>query len=569
MPFDGSFAVPDWEQRLRDGRPPMPDLPVNADKAATAVAIFDALRLPDEEGKPKLEDVAGEWFRQIVRYAFAAEDPETGMPLVNEVFCLVPKKNAKTTYSAALGLTALMLWNRPNANLLILGPTQNVSERCFRQAQGMIEADPRLRKIFHVQEHLKTITRRKTGASLQVKTFDLNVVTGEIPALTIIDELHVVAARSYAQRVVAQITGGMITNPRALLVYITTQSDTRPQGVFETKLTYARAVRDGRVTDRVKFLPVLYEFPESVQTDPGQGWRDPALWPMVLPNLHRSVKLELLQDKFATAVEEGIDSLIVWASQHLNVQVGMGLHNDRWVGADFWMQAADPALDLDALIARSEVCVVGIDGGGLDDLLGLAVLGRDRETKDWLHWGRAWADPIVKERRKAIAARLDGFAADGDLVWCENGSDDLAEVAEICGRLNEAGLLPERNAVGLDPEGVAAIVDALIEAGLAEEQLAAISQGYKLNAAIQGTPRKLKNRTLRHGGRPLMAWTVENAKTERRGNAVVVTKAVSGAGKIDPLMALFDAVQLMSWNPVAAGGGITPWDADPEWRLSA
>ncbi|WP_238394052.1 hypothetical protein [Rhodovulum sulfidophilum] len=69
-----------------------------------------------------------------------------------------------------------------------------------------------------------------------------------------------------------------------------------------------------------------------------------------------------------------------------------------------------------------------------------------------------------------------------------------------------------------------------------------------LNGAIKGTESKLFDGSLIHGGQPLMSWCVGNAKTEPRRNAVIVTKAVSGAGKIDPLMAAFDAVYLMSLN---------------------
>ena len=62
----------------------------------------------------------------------------------------------------------------------------------------------------------------------------------------------------------------------------------------------------------------------------------------------------------------------------------MNLRANRWPGANHWQAAADPDLAalapfdaLEALLNRSECVVVGTDGGGLDDLFGFNVLGRE------------------------------------------------------------------------------------------------------------------------------------------------------------------------------------------------
>src|SRR3546814_8267984 len=118
-------------------------------------------------------------------------------------------------------------------------------------------------------------------------------------------------------------------------------------------------------------------------------------------------------------------SIQIVLAKYLNVEIGLRLRRDRWRGADYWEQAADPTLTLETLLQRSEVAVVGVDGGGLDDLYGLCVAGRERDTGRWLYWTKAWAWPDVLRRRKSLESVLRGFMDDGDLVLCELGGRSM------------------------------------------------------------------------------------------------------------------------------------------------
>lgn len=547
-----SFACPDWKERLREGRSLIPDLPLDRQMASRAVRIFNKLRLPDVGDRPEMRVAAGDWQRDTVAALFGSMMPD-GRRRVRKIFELVPKKNSKTTKAGAIGVTALLMDSEPRQPYYLFGPTQEIAQRGFSQAEGMIEADPVLKQRFHVKPHLKTIEDRVTKSTLKVQTFDEKVSTGGIPKGAIVDELHILGKVHYASRVLGQIYGGMISRPGAFLYMITTQSDEPPAGVFKEELQLARAIRDGRVTgEGATTLPILYEFPEEFQTDPSQPWMDPECWPMVLPNLGRSVQIDLLRPQFFEAKEKGSAELARWASQHLNIEIGLGLHSQRWRGADYWLSAAEPELSLDSLLSRCDVAVCGIDGGGLDDLFGLAVLGRERDTGRWLAWARAWAMREVLDLRKDVAPRLLDFERAGTLTLCDSATQDIEEVATIVAKVNASGLLPDKGAVGLDPLAVGALVDELVGMGLTDDQLVAVGQGFKLSSAVWSSERKLRDGTLLHDGTDMMAWCVSNAKAEQRGNAVYITKEAAGKAKIDPLCALFNAVKLMERNPMAA-----------------
>lgn len=551
-----NLSCPGWEARLRAGQSLVPNLPLFKVNADRGVAVFDKLRLADVPGTPYLAEAAGDWFREIVRALFGSLDPMKRERMIRELFVLVSKKNSKTTYGALLMLAALLLNQRPNAPFIMTAPVHDVAEKAFSAASGAIALDPVLSKKLHVRDHLKTILHRESGATLQIMTFDPATLTGQTCAGVLIDELHVVARMHKAASSIRQLRGGMLPFPEAFMAFITTQSEDAPAGVFKAELMKARAIRDG--TREGAMLPVLYEFPEAMQKD-AAAWRNPANWHMVAPNADRSITIARLKEEFDVAQSTSEEELRAWASQHLNVEIGLALMADSWAGAPFWEgQAIDGGLTLEQLLERSEVATVGIDGGGLDDLLGLAVIGRDRLTKEWLVWTRAWAHKIVLDRRKEIAQQLLDFVSSGDLVMVANIGEDVEQLADLVEQVHASGLLEREDenqpgAIGADPVGIGAIIDAIVARGIRQEKIVAISQGWKMTGAIKTAERKIAEGGLVHGGQKLMAWCVGNAKVEPRGNAVIITKQAAGSAKIDPLMAMFNAVALMSLNPVASG----------------
>lgn len=556
------LACRDWEDRLLTGRSLVPDLPLFEDEAARAVRIFNRLMIPDVIGTPAMAQAAGDWVRDIVRALFGSYDAKAQRRMIQEVFLLVPKKNSKSSSAAAIMVTALIVNQRPSAEFLLIAPTKEIADISFRQASGTILLDPELAKLFHIQRHIRLITHRRSGATLQVKAADTDVITGSKSTGILVDETHVFAARARAADVFVEIRGALAARPDGFMFQITTQSKDPPSGVFATELRNARDVRDGKLA--LPLLPVLYELPDRVARD--GGWKDRRFWPMVNPNLGRSVDQAFLERELVKAEREGPEQIRLIASQHFNVQVGMSLRTDRWPGAEFW-EAAGRGITLDDLLARSEVVVVGIDGGGLDDLLGLAVLGRCAKTRRWLLWCHAWAHPIVLERRKEIAPRLRDFERARSLTMVERPGDDVAEVAAIVAKIRDAGVLASGPAIAVDSVGIVDIVDELTSeaVGFEIERIVAVSQGYRLNGAIKTTERKVAGGELEHDGSAMMAWCVGNAKAEARGNAILVTKQAAGTAKIDPLMATFNAVTLMATNPAAEQMALGDFLKNPIW----
>lgn len=543
-----STACLDWEKRIVAKQSLIAFPPLFQDTADQALEIFADLRIVDAAGQPTMGEIARPWVTDFVGSIFGSYDAVTGRRLITEYLLLISKKNGKSTDAAGIMLTALILNWRESAEFLILAPTLEVANNSYKPARDMIRADDELAKLFQVQDHLRTITHRGTGANLKVVAADSDAVSGKKATGVLVDELWLFGKKNDANAMLAEATGGLASRPEGFTIYLSTQSPDAPAGVWKQKLSYARDVRDGVVVDN-RFLPVLYEFPKAM-IKAGEH-RNKKNFYITNPNIGLSVDVPFLEHEFDKAEREGDKALAIFLAKHMNVEVGLLLHNDGWPGAEFWLQQGRPRFGLQKILEQCEVVDVGIDGGGLDDLLGLSVLGRRKGDLKWMLWVRAWAHPSVLERRKDQVSHFVDFENDGDLVLVKSVGEDVLEVADICMEVENAGLLDK---VGVDPAGIGAILDALVAAGVPEDKIVAISQGWKLHGATKTAERKLAGNMMIHASQPLMAYCAGNAKVVAVGNAVWITKQKSGSAKIDPLLATLNAVTLLSQNPKPMAG---------------
>lgn len=540
-------ACPDWWRCLAAGESIIPE-PLFPDEAEAGLDVFKGLKIVDAPGSPTIEAACAPWVLAFAGAIFGSYNSETGERLIREVMLCIPKKNSKSTIAAGIMLTALIRNWRLSAEFIILAPTKEIADNSFIPAKDMVNNDDELKALLHVQPHLRLITHRETGATLKVVAADSDVVGGKKAVGVLIDEAWLFGKNPKAADMIREATGGLLSRPEGFIIWLTTQSNEPPAGVFRSKLNYARGVRDGRIDDN-RFLPIIYEFSQEMIKS-GEA-RKPENFHVVNPNIDYSVDRPTLERLFMQAELDGEAELRGFLAKHLNIEIGLALMSDAWVGAEFWEAQASAWLSLEEILTRCEVIDVGGDGGGLDDLLGLAVMGREAGTRRWFHWAHAWAHPSVLERRKSEAPRLRDLEKAGDITIVERIGDDVEQFAAIVARVNGTGLLDK---VGLDPAGIGAVLDALADAGVEEDKIVGISQGWKLTGAIKTTERKLAEGSLLHCGQPLMAWSCGNAKGVPSANAFLITKQASGTAKIDPLMATFNAVSLLSLNPEGRGG---------------
>lgn len=576
-------SCPDWQDRIIAGRSLITSPPLFPAEAEQGLQYFNDLMVVDVVGTPTFGEIARPWITEFVAAIFGACDPDTGERLINEFFLLISKKNGKSTLAAGIMITALLMNWRESAEFIILAPSLKVANNSAKPAMDMVQRDPDLFRMLKPIPHERKIVHRTTGASLTVVAADSDIVGGIKATGILIDELWLFGKKNRAMEMLREATGGLASRPEGFVIALSTQSDEPPTGVFKDWLDRFRDIREGKIVSK-RSLGLLYEFPPAMIKS--EAFKKPENFYITNPNMGASVSERFLLEEWEKERLKGQKALVGFFAKHMNVQPGMAARSDSWAGAEFWKRRAVKGLDLDALLARSEVIVIGLDGGGLDDLYGLTILGREateveldaaiagdeegaeetplgkKRIKRWLSWSHAWVHKVALDRRQTMEPKIRECEAAGEITVLDDDEvaasglpADIDQILAIIRRVKDAGLL---YCVAVDPAGLGEMIEALADEGITQENkeferdfVIGAPQGFGMMNALKTAERKLANRTLHHADQALMDWCVGNLKIESTATAIRATKQNAGDDKIDPAMALFNATTMMATNPPA------------------
>lgn len=489
-------------------------------------------RLPITEGEhagKRIGDTAPPWMPRLTKLLFG-HTGEDGLRVLRESFVAIGKKNAKTTYASAVGMTSLLLEEEKRAFVAMLAENRPQARIAFENMVAMVRADEELGERFQIVDHRHTLRYPRTGSKATAIAADMASLVGFNPSLGIVDELHLLGATPKGAALVNQIRTGNVARKEPLLCSFSTAPTDRSAGIFESTMAKARRVIAGEEIDP-RFFAWLCLIPEGLDPE------DPANWHWSNPSLGHTITLQRLMESRDSAKSDP-EALRTFNSQNLNILPDASTAEGKWMAPAIWDEAADDTLSLEALIQECKRIAIGTDAGGLDDPSAIAVLG---ETADGAHllWVAQWLSRQGYNKRKSVNP-YDKFIDAGELTIFDGGNADIVGFGEIAKTVATSRKLI---GIGIDSYGASDVSGAVSGHGA---EVVAVPQSWKLTPAITFYERRLAAGTLRHCGSTMLSWNVANAVVERRGNAKSISKAtIVGPGKIDGLAASLTAAAVL------------------------
>lgn len=458
-------------------------------------------------------------------FGWVVKDPDSGLwvRVVRTLYVEVPRKNGKTTLAGGLAMYLTAADGEPGAQVVAAAASKDQARLCFDPVRQVAEKSPALKG--HVKTVKDRIVHERSGSYFKPISSLGDLAHGANLHGSIVDELHVHRDGSLLE---ALETGtGARTQP--LIVIITTADDGKRETVYDKTRERIEQLARGALEDPATY-GVIWGADEADDPHAEGTWRK------ANPGYGISPTAAFMRAASRKAQQSPAD-LASFQRLHLGLRTKQ---TTKYIELAAWDRNAG-LVDEQQLAGRT--CYGGLDLGSVSDLTALCWLFPAEDGTYDAIW-RVWTpEESMRSLTKRTAGAAEAWVRQG---WLTLTPGNVTDYEWIKHQLQEDAERFDVRDVAYDRWNSSQTINDLVAEGL---PMSPIGQGYaSLSAPTKELQRLVLSGTpelpvLRHGGNPLVRWTVDNLAVDMDPAGNVKPAKHRGADKIDPVAALVNALE--------------------------
>jgi len=544
------------------------------DEAANRVCAYLEL-LPHVKGRWGGTLIVLEpWQRFEICCVFGWRERATGLRRFRSVYEEVPRKNAKTTKLAGIGLYMLTADGEWGGEVYSGATKKDQARIVFDIAQQMARQQGDFRARWGVRVFTHSVIVEETGSKFVPLSAEGETLDGLNVFCALIDELH-----AHKTRIVHDVLdSGTGSRAQPLIWKITTAGSNRAgvcydQRQYLTKILNAVLHRhggmgyrvEGEATDDERFWGIIYTVDDA--DDP----LDEATWRKANPNYGVSVDPDDLH-RMATVAKVQAAALNEFKTKRLNIWINA---ESAWMNMLQWDACADRSLRLEDF--RGERCWLGLDAAFKKDLFAKVrvfvreghyyafgryympeALLQQKGFEQVAAWAReGWIRTTPGEVLDIAAVRDELLGSDTPLRATANGAGGGSPSSAGGGSPSSAGAVGgspsagsasdggdiqrfELAEVGFDPAQLTQFAGEMLDEGLPMVEIRPTVLNF--SPAMKELEALVAGRRFHHAGDPVLAWAIANVVCHTDAKDNIYPRKEQAAQKIDPAIALIMAL---------------------------
>lgn len=442
---------------------------------------------------------------------------ESGLRRFRRAYEEVARKNAKSTWAAAVLLLLLAADHEAGAQVYSAATTGEQAREVFDVARNMADREPEFKARYGVTVGKHDITIPSTASGAKPLNAEGSTLDGLNIHGAVVDELHAHKTRALFD-VLDSATGA---RSQPLILMITTAGSDR-SGICYEQRGYTIKVLERTIIDETWFGIIF-------TLDDGDLWHDPAVWRKSNPNFGVSVKEDDMQaacrKALATPSAQGN-----FLTKRMNVWVNA---DSAWMDMQAWDRCADRTLTLDQV--KHLPCVAGLDLASKVDVAAKVRVFHDSQADRYLLIPTFWLPERAVEQGRN--SQYDGWRRSGHLQVTPGEVIDFDQIEDEI-RADVSTL--DMTEVACDPWQATQLISHMLDEGAPMVE-------YRQTVQTMSEPMKqfealVLQGKLVHDGNPMMTWMVSNVVCHRDVKDNVYPRKEREENKIDGAVAAIMAI---------------------------